>query len=335
MPDLSLSRRGLLRAAAGGAAATSLAACGSGAAASGSVAKGVAGQLRIGFQPPYIVMDVLQKRKTLASALHGDGTDVSLKVLDPTVIQQSVAGRALDLGVGGLGPIQLSSQPFSVVALVEHSPRTQALLVREDSGIKSVTDLKGRKLGSYGTTINANLFVLRAAEKAGIDPGEIKFVPLTTDQITSALLSGSVDAVQTWDPFAAQLEASKRTRTLLTGQGLVENYVVIYGHRDYVKKYPKTIAKALRTYRKALTWVNAHHDEALRLFASANKLDAEVAALTFRRREYLLSAPNERFLADLKRQERELKASGALAKSVDWDAAIDHTIAAEALAAGG
>ncbi|ADI12580.1 putative sulfonate ABC transporter, sulfonate-binding protein [Streptomyces bingchenggensis BCW-1] len=335
MPDLSLSRRGLLRAAVGGAAATSLAACGTGASASGSAAKGVAGQLRIGFQPPYIVMDVLQKQKTLASALSGDGTDVSLKVLDPTIIQQSVAGRALDLGLGGLGPIQLSSQPFTVVALVEHSPRTQALLVRKDSDIKSVTDLKGKKLGSYGTTINANLFVLRAAEKAGIDADDIKFVPLTTDQITAALLSGSVDAVQTWDPFAAQLEATKRTRTLLTGQGLVENYVVIYGHRDYVKKYPKTIAKALRTYRKALTWVNAHQDDALRLFASANRLDAEVAALTFRRREYLLSAPNERFLADLKRQERELKASGVLTKSVDWEAAIDHTIAAKALTADG
>ncbi|MDW6057284.1 hypothetical protein SAZ11_03315 [Streptomyces sp. FXJ1.4098] len=79
----------------------------------------------------------------------------------------------------------------------------------------------------------------------------------------------------------------------------------------------------------------ASTNDALRLFASANKLDAEVAALTFRRREYLLSAPNERFLADLKRQERELKASGVLTKNVDWDAAIDHTIAAEALAADG
>ncbi|MEU9791169.1 hypothetical protein AB0E27_11145 [Streptomyces sparsogenes] len=101
-----------------------------------------------------------------------------------------------------------------------------------------------------------------------------------------------------------------------------------------MKKYPKTTAKALRTYRKALSWVNAHHDEALRLFASADKLDAEVAALTFRRREYLLSAPSERFLADLKRQETELKAR-VPTKSVDWDAAIDHTIAAEALAADG
>ncbi|MFD8381314.1 ABC transporter substrate-binding protein [Streptomyces sp. NPDC059679] len=80
--------------------------------------------------------------------------------------------------------------------------RSQALLVRRDSGIKSVTDLKDRKLGSYGTTINANLFVLPAAEKAGIDAGEIKFVPLNTDQITAALLTGSVGAVQTWDPFA-------------------------------------------------------------------------------------------------------------------------------------
>ncbi|MEU5614304.1 hypothetical protein ACI2L4_40610 [Streptomyces sparsogenes] len=58
-------------------------------------------------------MSVLQKQKTLASALRGDGTDVSLKVLDPTVIQQSVAGRALDLGLGGLGPIQLAGQPRS------------------------------------------------------------------------------------------------------------------------------------------------------------------------------------------------------------------------------
>jgi hypothetical protein len=92
------------------------------------------------------------------------------------------------------------------------------------------------------------------------------------------------------------------------------------------------MAEALRTYRKALTWVDSHQDETLRLFASANKLNSETGTLTFGRHPYVLAAPSEDFLADPKRRESELKAFGVLTKSVEWDAAVDHKIAKEALA---
>jgi sulfonate transport system substrate-binding protein len=132
LSDLHMSRRRLIAMGASSAAAFLLASCGPAQTSGGSGSSHIAPHLRLAFQPPYIAVFVLQQQKLLEKAFHGSSIDIqyhSLLSLDP--IAEAVAGGAVDLGMGSppIGAIA-SGQPIRFIALVEHSPKTHAILVK-------------------------------------------------------------------------------------------------------------------------------------------------------------------------------------------------------------
>jgi ABC-type nitrate/sulfonate/bicarbonate transport system substrate-binding protein len=92
---------------------------------------GRANQLRLGYQPPYIVVSALRRQAQLTKAITDAGTTTDFRqllTLDP--ITEAITGNSLDLGIGGTPVAALAAgQPF--IAVVEKSPRTQAVLVKQ------------------------------------------------------------------------------------------------------------------------------------------------------------------------------------------------------------
>ncbi len=323
------SRRRALALAATGAFALLPAACGSsqGAGASGPAA---APTLRLAFQPPYIAVFVLQQQKLLEKVL-GSSTSIQyrrLLSLDP--ISEAIAGGSVDLGMGGtpIGAIA-SNQPIRILALVEHSPKTHAILVRPNSSIKSIADLKGKKIGT--PTGRNNVFVLRALQEASIKDSEVQWLKLENNEGQSALVTGAIDAWQTWDPFYANAQLSKEAIALVDGERYIQNYVAIFGRADYIEKYPDTLKQFLKAYKQALDYVKAHHSEAVNLFVQQNKLSSSVAELTFNRREYLLHALTSDYIADVADQSKRLHQAGVIQNEPDWSRVVDTTIASQVL----
>ncbi len=331
LTDLRLSRRQLLRASIGGSAtAILLAACGSTTQTAANT-NGIAPTLRLAFQPPYIGVFVLQQQKLLEKAFQGSSIDIefrSLLSLDP--IAEALSGGSVDLGMGGtpIAPIS-SGQPIRIVALVERSPKTHAVLVTPHSAIKTIADLKGKKIG---TPSGKNyVFPLRVLERAGIKDTEVQWLKLENNEGRSALVTGAIDAWVTWDPFYADIQVAKEAVVLVDAQGYYPNYVSLFARSDYLAAYPETIKRFIRAYKQALDYVKANHQAAVNLFVQQNKLSPEVAELTFSRRNYQLSAPNDEFKTDLIDQSKLLHQLGVITQEPDWSKVIDATIAQQAL----
>ena len=130
-------------------------------------AEGIAPTLRLGFQPPYIAVFALEQQKLLGEVFGAQSPAVEFRrllSLDPIV--EALVGGSVDLGMGGtpLGAIA-AGQPIKVVALVERSPKTHAVLVAPDSPIKRIADLKGKKIGTPSSQPSA--FVARALRTPG------------------------------------------------------------------------------------------------------------------------------------------------------------------------
>jgi NitT/TauT family transport system substrate-binding protein len=101
------------------------------------------------------------------------GVEIELSALSGGArLQQALAGDSIDIGLGS-GPEMAAIQkgsPVKAVAAMAGAPRLLALLVRPDNSIKSVADLKGRKIGRHHHQLPHRLAGQRAGAPAGLGP---------------------------------------------------------------------------------------------------------------------------------------------------------------------
>lgn len=85
-----------------------------------------------------------------------------------------------------------------VVLVNDNSTGNDKIIGRE--GIKTIADLKGKKIAAEEGTVDHFLLLL-GLEKAGLTAKDIQFVPLETGQAATAFVGGQVDAVGVFAPF--------------------------------------------------------------------------------------------------------------------------------------
>ncbi|MFE6823386.1 ABC transporter substrate-binding protein [Streptomyces sp. NPDC057690] len=143
-------------------------------------------------------------------------------------------------------------------ATTETDP-TDGLLVTKDSPIGSFADLEGKTVGisALGGTIQFICEYL--VQKAGGDPGKVKFVALPTTSLTDAATSGKTDAVFSFGPFYfAGLDSG--LRSIGNGMNDVPGMVqgLLFASRKYLSSNGDTAKKFIDAVAKAITYANEH-----------------------------------------------------------------------------
>ena len=129
---------------------------------------------------------------------------------------------AIDFGNTGEAPpifAQAAGAPILYIAYDPPAPQGEAILVPKDSPIKSVADLKGKKV-ALNKGSNVHYLLVKALEQAGVKYSEIEPVFLAPADARAAFERGAVDAWVIWDPFQAAAEAATGARTLADGTGI-------------------------------------------------------------------------------------------------------------------
>ncbi|QJS99793.1 ABC transporter substrate-binding protein [Streptomyces asoensis] len=143
-------------------------------------------------------------------------------------------------------------------ATTETDP-TDGLLVKKDSPIESFADLEGKTVGisALGGTIQFICEYL--VQKAGGDPGKVKFVALPTTSLTDAATSGKTDAVFSFGPFYfAGLDSG--LRSIGNGMNDVPGMVqgLLFAGQKYLSSNGDTAKKFIDAVAKAITYANEH-----------------------------------------------------------------------------
>ncbi|MGW1783389.1 ABC transporter substrate-binding protein [Streptomyces sp. NPDC002143] len=136
---------------------------------------------------------------------------------------------------------------------------TDGLLVKKDSAIESFADLEGRTVGisALGGTIQFICEYL--VQKAGGDPGKVKFVALPTTSLTDAATSGKTDAIFSFGPFYfAGLDSG--LRSIGNGMNDVPGMVqgLLFSSEKYLLSNGDTAKKFIDAVAKAITYANAN-----------------------------------------------------------------------------
>ena len=118
-------------------------------------------------------------------------------------VRDAMIANRIDIGVLGTTPmiVGVAKGEIAPVAMAMYAGRTNAVVVGKDSGIKTVADLKGKKIGSQLGSATDNVFNNVLLPNFGLTKSDVTIVNTKFENHVAALAGGSVDAFAGVEPF--------------------------------------------------------------------------------------------------------------------------------------
>ncbi|WP_028311164.1 sulfonate ABC transporter substrate-binding protein [Derxia gummosa] len=247
-----------------------------------------AGTLRIGFQK-YGTLNLLRARGTLETALAPQGVKVTWSEFPagPQMLEALNVG-SIDFGnVGEAPPIfaQAAGADLLYVGNQPAAPKGEAIVVPKDSPLKSVSELKGKRV-ALNKGSNVHYLLVKALEKAGVAYADIQPVFLPPADARAAFERGAVDAWAIWDPFLAAAEKQLGARVLADGTGIVSNHQFFLSSRGYAEREPVVLRALLDELVKLDVWAERNAKEVVSLLQPLTGLDVPTLELSASRYSY-------------------------------------------------
>jgi len=274
--------------------------------------------VRIGFQK-YGKLVLLKGRGTLEEKLKPLGYTVSWTEFPsgPPLLEALNVG-AIDFGIAGETPpifAQAAGAPLVYLAYDPPAPQGEAILVPKDSPLKSVADLRGKKV-ALNKGSNVHYLLVKALEKAGLKYTDIQPVFLAPADALAAFTRGTVDAWVIWDPYEAAAEASTGAHILTDGTGLVANHQFYFSSKKILAENAKAVDVVLEALNEADEWTKNHIDDVAAQLSPSIGLPAPVLAASLKRESYGIRPISDEVIASQQRIADTFVGLGLLPKAI-------------------
>lgn len=236
-------------------------------------------ELRIGYQKGSITLVLAKEHGLLEQRFKGTHIKWIEFPAGPQMLEALNVG-SLDLAsTGDIPPIfaQLAGADLVYVGSEPSKPHAEAILVRNDSAVHSVADLKGRKVAFQKGSTSHNL-VLRALSKAGLSFRDIQPIYLTPADAKAAFESGSIDAWAIWDPYYSIALEEGRSHLLADGEGLGLSGPVYTARRTYAQDNGEFIQQVLDELSAAEELTRSQRQASIDILTRSMGLPATVIA---------------------------------------------------------
>lgn len=246
-------------------------------------------ELRIGYQKSVGTLLILKDKGTLEKRLAGQGTTVTwVEFPSGPPLMEALHAGAIDFGyTGDMPPIyaEAAGVDFVYVASIPQPGKSSGVLVRADSGIKTLADLRGKKIAVVKGSSGHNVLV-HALEAGKVAWSDITPVYLQPADAGAALRAGNVDAWSIWDPFFALGERYPGVKVLTDAQALAPSNAFFLATRDYATRYPATVENVIDEAAQAWKWAESHQSELAKVLADATGVDLDVEQVVAARGNY-------------------------------------------------
>ena len=231
-------------------------------------------QIRIGFQKSAVNLVILKQRGILEQRFKNSKVTWIEFPAGPQLLEALSVG-SVDFGLTGDSPpvfAQSAGKDLLYVGAEPAKPDSSAILVNANAEIKTLADLKGKRI-AFQKGSSAHFLVVRALEKAGLQWSDIQTAYLTPSEARAAFERGSVDAWAIWDPFYAAAEVALKPRVLANGRGLSENNSFYLAARKFAEQSPQAVQTLFVALTEADQYAQTNRKEAAQLIADFSGLD--------------------------------------------------------------
>lgn len=201
---------------------------------------------------------------------------------------EALAAGSIDIArTGDAPPISAQAAGSNLVYVGTSAPKdsSSALLVKEDSPIKTVANLKGKKV-AFAKGSSANYLIVRILESEGLKWEDITPVYLFPADARAAFEQDNVDAWVIWDPFYALVQSKTPVRVLRDSKGLVTNRDFYLAPKSFADKNAKIIEAIRAETEEVATWAKANPDQVADFLSPLLKIDKPVLLTVTNRRTY-------------------------------------------------
>ncbi len=243
---------------------------------------------------------VVKEQKLLEKALpkteikwvFSQGSNRSLEYLNSGSVDfASTAGLAAVLSRANGSPIK--------TVYIQSQPEWTALVVAKNSQIKSLKDLKGKKIAATKGT-DPFLFTLQALDTVGLNKRDVQLVHLQHPDGKTALERGQVDAWAGLDPLMASAQVQSGAKLLYRNIGF-NSYSVLSVKESFTQQSPEAIEAVIKAYEQARKWAKANPEKLAELLARESKLPLNVAKLQLSRTNFDQNIPSAKQIVALQK----------------------------------
>lgn len=248
------------------------------------------------------------------------GSNRSLEYLNSGSIDfASTAGLAAVLSKANGSPIK--------TVYIQSQPEWTALLVAKNSNIKSLKDLKAKKIAATKGT-DPYLFTLQALETVGLTKRDVQLVHLQHPDGKTALERGQVDAWAGLDPLMASAQLQSGAKLLYRNVSF-NSYSVLSVKDAFAKENSETVTAVIKAYEQARKWAKAHPDQVAALLAKESKLPLNVAKLQISRTNFDQNVPTAKHIAALQKAGNILTEEDLVRKGTDVNQVVTQLLDAK------
>jgi NitT/TauT family transport system substrate-binding protein len=201
------------------------------------------------------------------------------------------------------------------------------IIVAKNGKVRSLRDLKGRKVAIPSPYSNQNFVMHKLMEDYGMKPDDITFVVLPPPDMPTSLASGAIDGYFVGEPFCAKAELDGIGRVLYYARDIWPNFIscALVVHEDLIRDNQEVVEDLVRGIAQSGAWAETHRAEAAKLAAPYYRQDQKVLDYVLlsdpRRVSYVQLTPTD---ADLQQiQDMGLK-MGLLTKHIPMSELIDR-----------
>lgn len=278
------------------------------AAAVATTALGATGQvlaqkasrtLRIGHQKGWL--SLLKARGTLEKRLAPLGVGITWTEFNAGPVQlEALNVGAIDFGdVGEAPPIfaQAAGAPLVYVGATVPRPQLEAVIVPKASAIRTVSELKGKKI-ALNKGSNVHYLLVKLLEKNGLKYSDVQPIFLAPADARAAFERGAVDAWAIWDPFLAAAQKTLDARLLADATGVANNRNYYFTSRDFATKNADFLKIAIEEINNIDTWIAKNKAAAATELATVLGLDKNITELFVSRAGYGTAPVTRQILAE-------------------------------------
>jgi sulfonate transport system substrate-binding protein len=243
----------------------------------GSRAQANVNEIRIGYQKDGVLV-IARQQATLAKHFAPQGIAVKWVEFSsgPPMLEAMNVG-SIDYGAVGDSPPVFAQSAGAAIVYAAGQPVTngQGILVRSNSPIRTIADLKGKRVG-FTKGSSAHNIVVQTLEKAGLSYADITPVYLTPPDAGPAFANGSIDAWSIWDPYFAIGEIKQNGRILVNASEITKTNSFYIANRDFARNHGPILQQIIDVTSATASWAEAHREEVARSLSAITGIPLDI-----------------------------------------------------------
>lgn len=255
-------------------------------------------ELRIGYQKDG-VLPIARRQAALEQHFGPQGIDVKwIQFSSGPPMMEAMNVGGVDYGYVGDSPPIFAQAAGAAIVYAAGQPATngQGILVPRDSEIRSIADLRGKRIG-FAKGSSAHNLVVQMLRVAGLGYADVTPVYLSPPDAGPAFASGVIDAWAIWDPYLAIGEVKQNGRILVHAREIAKANSFYVANRGFAEEHGTILQQIIAVIAKTASWATANRSEVAKALNEMTGIPLDIQTIAADRSEFRVGSITDDIIA--------------------------------------